>query len=116
MAAKKPDTQALSDELLRLRKKHADVFAREKEIKADLIGAALAEGDSLKIVVERLGTVKVSPPKDARCTGTAPQIVVEAFLALPEREKGKLTERGIVKIAEQWTGKYYGSVTAELFP
>jgi hypothetical protein len=113
--AKKPDRRALCEELLTLRKKHADAFAREKEIKSALTASAGEAQENFKIAIDKLGVVKVSAPKDARCTGTAPEIVVEAFLALTEKERGKLTERGVVKIAEQWTGKYYGSVTAELF-
>jgi hypothetical protein len=57
----------------------------------------------------------VSAPKTKRCIGTAPEIVVEAFLKLPERERKRLLERGIVIEAEQWKAPYYGSVTAELF-
>ncbi len=57
----------------------------------------------------------MSAPKTKRCIGTAPEIVVEAFLKLPERERKRLLERGIVIEAEQWKAPYYGSVTAELF-
>jgi hypothetical protein len=108
-----PNRHALCEELLKLRAKHADVYAREKEIKSLLIKDAGDE--NFKEVIDKLGAVKVSAPKPERCTGTAPEIVVEAFLMLSERERDKLTGKGIVKIAEQWTGKYYGSVTAELF-
>lgn len=108
-----PTRHALCEELLKLRSKHADVYAREKELKALLIQDA--GEDNFKEVVERLGVVKVSAPKPERCTGTKPEVVVEAFLALTEAQQAKLTDKGIVKIAEQWTGKYYGSVTAELF-
>jgi hypothetical protein len=105
--AKKPDRRAPCQELVTLRKKHADAFAREKEIKSTLTASAGEEGENFKIAIDGLGVVKVSAPKEARCTGTAPEVVVETFVALPER--------GVVKIAQQWTGKYYGSVTAELF-
>jgi hypothetical protein len=108
-----PTRHALCLELLKLRATHADAFAREKEIKAALIKDAGEE--NFKEVIDRLGVVKVSAPKEARCTGTAPEIVVEAFLGMTEAQRAKLTDKGIVKIAEKWTGKYYGSVTAELF-
>jgi hypothetical protein len=104
---------ALCEELLKLRSKHADVYAREKELKTLLITDA--DGENFKEVVEKLGTVKVSAPKDARLTGTEPQLVVETFLGMTETQRAKLTDKGVVKIAEKWTGKYYGSVTAELF-
>jgi hypothetical protein len=108
-----PTRHALCEELLKLRSKHADVYAREKEIKALLI--ADADGENFKEVVDKLGTVKVSAPKEARLTGTAPELVVESFLGMTETQQAKLIEKGVVKIAEIYTGKYYGSVTAELF-
>jgi hypothetical protein len=108
-----PTRHALCEELLKLRSEHADAFAREKEIKALLIKDAGTE--NFKEVVDKLGVVKVSAPKEQRCTGTAPELVIDAFLGMTELQRDKLTEKGVVKIAEQWTGKYYGSVTAELF-
>lgn len=112
---KKPDTEALCEELLKLHKRHEADFASIKEIKSILIAAAAEAGENAKIVIPKLGIVKVSAPKDKHCTGTAPEIVVEVFLAIPERERKDLLKRGIVVNAEQWTGKYYGAVTAELF-
>jgi hypothetical protein len=76
---------------------------------------AADHGENFQLVVDKLGRIKVSAPKDKVCKGTAPEIIVEAFLALPERERDKLIEKGIVRIAEQWTGAYYGAVTVELF-
>jgi hypothetical protein len=113
--AKKTDTEALCRELLTIRRKHADVFDREKEVKSQLTAAAGEKGENLKITIEDLGIVKVSAPKEKRRTGTAPEIVVEAFLRLPERERKDLMKRGLVAEVEQWKSAYYGSVTAELF-
>ena len=103
----------LCEELLKLRVKHADVYAREKELKTLLIKDA--GEDNFKEVVDKLGAVKVSAPKEARLTGTEPQLVVETFLGMTETQREKLTEKGVVKIAEKWTGKYYGSVAVDLF-
>ena len=113
--AKKPDTDELCRELLNIRRKHAEVFGREKEIKSELIAAAGGKGENLKITVGNLGVVKVSAPKDKRCTGVAPEIIVDVFLRLPEKERKDLMKRGLVAEAEQWKAPYYGSVTAELF-
>lgn len=110
--AKKPDRKALCEELLTLHKKHAEAFAREAEIKSELKADAT---ENFQIRIEKLGIVKVSAPRPKACTGTAPEVVVEAFLRLPERERKRLLERGIVIEAEQWKNAYYGSVTAELF-
>jgi hypothetical protein len=111
--AKKPDHEALCRELLNIRKKHAEAFAREDEIKSELKTGA-AENFQVKIDY-KLGVVKVSAPKPKRCIGTAPEIVVETFLKLPENQRKSLVERGIVIEAEQWKSAYYGSVTPELF-
>jgi hypothetical protein len=62
-----------------------------------------------------LGVVKVSAPRDKRCVGTAPEIVVDVFLARPQRERDRLIKGGVVKMAEQRKDPYYGAVTVELF-
>lgn len=113
--AKKPDTDALCTELLKLTRKTEADDARKKEIKTELLRVAGESGENMKIIIEKLGLVKVSAPRPKECTGVAPEVVVEVFLALPEREQDRLKERGIVKIAEQWKNAYYGSVTPELF-
>jgi len=112
---KKPDTAALCTELLKLAKKTEAEDARKREIKSELLKAAGEAGENLKIVIDRLGVVKVSAPKPKECTGTAPEIVVEAFLRLPPGDRKSLMAQGLVKEVEQWKGAYYGSVTPELF-
>jgi hypothetical protein len=104
---------ALCEELAKLRRKHADAFAREKEIKKLLIEDAGDE--NFQVAVRGVGVVKVSAAKPKHCKGTAPEIVVDAFLKLPQAQQDKLTEKGVVIIAEQWSGAYYGSVTVDLF-
>jgi hypothetical protein len=115
-APAKPDSASLARELAKLRAEHATVFARDAELKSLLIEIAKSKGENFKEVATGLGTVNVSAPKEARCKGTAPELVIEAFLAAPERTRDNLIERGIVKIVEQWTGAYYGAVTVKLFP
>jgi hypothetical protein len=86
---------------------------REDEIKS--IQRADAS-ENFQIRIEKLDAVKVSEPKDKRCVGTAPQIVVEAFLKLPEGHRKSLIERGIVtRGAAMEERAYYGGVTIELF-
>jgi hypothetical protein len=102
-------------ELVDLRQEFREAYARDKELCAILKEEAKTLGENFKETFPGLGVVKVSAPKEARCKGTAPEVVVEAFLKLTDKEQDKLTERGIVKIAEQWTNPYYGSVTVDLF-
>jgi hypothetical protein len=110
-----PSRRTLAEELVKLKSKHAEVYAREKELKSALIKAAADAGENFKETIEKVGVVKVSAPKDKTCKGTAPEIVVDAFLKLPQAQQDKLTEKGVVIIAEQWSGAYYGSVSVELF-
>lgn len=107
--------RAAAEELVRLRSKNAAVYAREKELKKTLTTAAGDLGENFQETFPGVGTVKVSAPKPKSCKGTAPEIVVETFLALPERERDRLTGKGIVAIAEQWSSPYYGAVTVDLF-
>jgi hypothetical protein len=110
-----PTTRDLAEELVRLLGAHAEVYAREKELKKALTAAAGDAGANFQESFPGLGVVKVSAPKDKRCIGTAPEIVVEAFLGLPEKRRDKLIEDGVVAIVEQWKGAYYGSVSVDLF-
>jgi hypothetical protein len=107
-----PTRAQLCEELAKLHKKHAAAFAREKEIKKTLTTSAT---ENFQETIPGVGVVKVSSPRPKECTGIAPEIVVDVFLARPERERDKLIERGIVRMVEQWKGAYYGAVTVELF-
>jgi hypothetical protein len=98
-------------ELLELRRLYEPHKPRDKELCARL----LAEGESFKIVFDGLGKASISAPQPARVTGTAPEVVVEKFLALPKAEQNTLIKRGIVRIAEQKKDAYSGRVTVELF-
>jgi hypothetical protein len=108
-----PTRHALCEELLKLLATHADADAREKEIKVLLIKDAGEE--NFKELVDKWGTVSVSAAKPKRCTGTAPELVVDVFLGMTEIQRTKLTDKGIVKIAEQWKDAYSGRVTPTLF-
>jgi hypothetical protein len=112
----KDDTLELIQERARLEADNAVPLARIREINALLIQRASAKGDAIRETVAGIGTVSVSPPKPKRCEGTAPIVVVAAYLALPKRSQDKLVERGIIKIEEQWIGEYHGRVTVKLFP
>lgn len=119
-AARKPadlakERAALARELVTIHRKHSEAFLRIDDLKAQLKKMAGDLGENFKEEFPGLGAVKVSAPKDKRCKGTAPEIVVEAFLGLPERRREKLLADGIVVVAEQWTSPYYGSVSVDLF-
>jgi len=110
---KKCDRKELCRELLTIERKHADDFARMSEIKALL--KADADGINFKIVVEGLGEVNVSAPKDKCLEGETHELVLEKFKALPERRQQALIEQGVVATVEIWKKAYYGGVTTKLF-
>jgi len=110
-----PDKQNLARELIGLRSKYEPYEARDKEICAELKRLAADGGGNFEVVVKGKGRIKVSKPKPKEMTGPAPEIVVDKFLALPDRKREDLIERGIVKMEPQYSGAYYGAVTVELF-
>lgn len=113
MPAKKPDRDALCRELLTIEKKHSADIGRMTEIKSLLKGDA--KGENFKIVVTGLGEVGVSAPKEKYLEGTAPELVVASFLALPIAERKALLKRKLVIEAEQWKDAYYGAVRTKLY-
>ena len=115
MAEKATNREKLVRELLELRRKYAPYEPRDKEIRALLIQSAEDEGGNFKIMDE-LGKASVSAPQPKRLTGTAPEVVVEKFLALPKADQNTLIKRGLVRIAEQWKDAYSGQVRVDLFP
>jgi hypothetical protein len=102
----------LCEELAKLHKKHAAAFAREKELKKALTSAAT---ENFQQTIPGLGVVKVSAPKPKECTGEAPEISIDVFLAQSKKARDTLIQKGVVNMVQQWKGAYYGSVTVELF-
>jgi hypothetical protein len=117
IATNLPDkvTMKLGEELIGLRSKYEPFEPRDKEICSKLKLTAETAAENYKITIPKKGIVKVSAPREKECTGIAPELNVEAFLNLSEKQQSDLTERGVVKMARQYKGAYYGSVTVELF-
>jgi hypothetical protein len=112
--ARKPvkvDRRALAEELVGIHKKNASAFARITGLK----GVAKDIGASFKEDFAGLGVVKVSCAKEKTFKGNVPEIVPEAFNALPRKEQDQLVKKGLVKIGPAYTGAYYGAVEVELF-
>lgn len=106
--------EKLAEELIRLRRLYEPHEARDKEICAELKRLAAGDGN-FEVVVSGKGRIKVSAPKDKAMKGIAPEIVIEKFMALPDRQRDRLRELGVVRMEPQYTGAYYGAVTVELF-
>lgn len=105
---------ALCRELLEIESKHARIFARIKAIEKELKKIATDGGDSFREEIADLGTVDVSPAKDAEFKGNVPQIQSEAWLALPPAERKRLEKSGVVKMIAEWGSKSYGRVSVRL--
>jgi hypothetical protein len=116
-AVDKMNQRELAQELLGLERKHGTTFARMDDLKSALRKRAGDAGENFKEEFAGRGTVKVSAPHDGKFKGILPEVDQERFLALPENERNKLThaESGVIKMTPTYSGKYYGSVTVELF-
>lgn len=111
----KMDRRELATELLALHRKHHETFARIDDLKGALRKAATEAGANFKEEFAGKGVVKVAGAKDGAFKGILPEIVPETFLELPEAKRKKLIDDGLVKMTPQYGGKFYGSVTVELF-
>jgi hypothetical protein len=109
------ERRALADELLGLHRKHGSDFARMEDLKRALREIATTDGENFKEEFAEKGVVKVSGAKEGRFKGIMPEIDAEAFLGLSEKRRATLVDQGIVKMANVYGSKYYGSVTVEVF-
>jgi hypothetical protein len=110
------ERRELAEELLALNRKHAEAFARIDDLKSALRKLATDAGENFKEEFAGKGAVKVSGGHDAVFKGILPEVNVETFLALPEKDRKKLVEdKGIIKMVPTYGKPYYGSVTVDLF-
>ena len=63
----------------------------------------------------QIGVMKVSRAKPSDVKGEVPELDAATFLALTDRERQRLIDKGVVKMVESKTGAYYGGVTVEVF-
>lgn len=111
----KMSRRALAEELVGLHRAHGDHFARMDDLKSALRKIATAAGENFKEEFAGLGQVKVAGAKDGAFKGILPVLNPEIYLTLPKAKQEKLVEDGIVKMESQYGGKFYGSVTVDLF-
>ncbi len=106
----------LAETLLTVQRKIAPDLLKIDEYKDALreIAADTGEGFTEDLTKEGLGTVEVKAGREAELKGTCPEIVTQAFYALPRSRQDKLVEQGLVKIAEQWSKAAKPSVTVRL--
>ena len=109
------ERRALAHELLGLERKHGKDFARMEDIKRALREIATDEGENFKEEFAGEGVVKVAGRKPGKLKGIMPELAAEKFLSLTERRRKTLQDAGLVIMAQQFSGTFYGSVTTEVF-
>lgn len=119
-AVKKPTAienrrRSLAEELVGIHARHAATFARIDELKTELKAIATDAGASFQEVIVGKGKVKVAGKKEKELLGEVPEVDAGKFVALTGAERKALLKGGIVKMVENWSGAYYGSVTVDLF-
>lgn len=121
-AAKKPDEskalaerRSIAEELLGIEQRHAPLFSRMKGLKKSLIAIATAGGENFQELFGKIGVVRVNRAKPSEVKGEVPDLDAAAFLALTDRDRQRLIDKGVVKMVESKTGAYYGGVTVDLF-
>lgn len=102
-------------DLLDLERKIGADRARMEDLKRGLREIATEQGENFKEEFAGEGAVKVAGRKDGALKGILPVLDAEAFLALSERRRQTLLETGLVRMEEQRSGTFYGSVSIELF-
>jgi|ERR1700683_4634673 len=106
--------KALARKLVRLRITHARIFRDEAHLKATLIARAAADGEGFREVFDE-GQVSVSPPKPKECRGNLPVVDVEAFNTLPDAQRDKLVDGGLIRVEETWTKAFHGRCQVKTF-
>src|SRR5258707_1448052 len=104
----------IATELLKLQKKIEPALLAIDGYKEQLRAISENTGKGFKEEIEGLGSVEVKAGREAKLTGTCPQLVVEAAYALPAGRLNKLIESGLIKIPEGWSKKASPSETVRL--
>ena len=112
---KKPDRRELCEELLGLQLKHADVFNRIDELKADLIKVAADAGEGFREVVTGKGQITVAAPHGKEFKGHVPEVNPKIFDALSKIKRKRLIDQGIVMVVAQYGRDFYGRVDVKTF-
>ena len=106
--------RAIAEELLKLQKKIEPALLKIDGYKEQLRDISKEIGEGFTEEIEGLGSVEVKAGREAKLTGTRPELVIEAALALPAGRLNKLIESGLIKMAEIWSKKASPSVTVRL--
>jgi serine kinase of HPr protein (carbohydrate metabolism regulator) len=109
-----PTLEQRAERILRTQRKIADDLQLIEDDKEALRASAAERKEGFTFEIDGLGQVEVKAPREAELTGTAPQIIVAAYLKLGEAKRKKLVDDGIVEIIEVWKKAAKPSVTVRI--
>src|SRR5258708_34803684 len=93
----------IATELLKLQKKIEPALLAIDGYKEQLRAISKDAGEGFTEEVEGLGTVEVKAGREAKLTGTCPELVVQAALTLPAGRVNKPIDSGLVTMAAGWS-------------
>lgn len=106
--------QEIAERLVRREAEVAELLRLIAEDKDELRALSIKAGEGFALEVKGLGSVEVRAGRAKELTGTSPELVVSAYLALTEGRRKKLVEDGLVKIVEVWKSAAKPTVTVRL--
>src|SRR5258708_36645384 len=93
----------IATELLKLQKKIEPALLAIDGYKEQLRAISKDTGEGFTEEIEGLGSVEVKAGREAKLTGTCPELVVEAALAPPAGGLKKLSAPGPIRVAGGWS-------------
>jgi len=115
LKTKNADRRELCERLLKLRRKHADVFGEMDAIKAELIQMATDAGDGFREVFVDDGQITVSGCKGKEFKGHVPEVNEKVFDILTGAKRQKLIDSGVVTLVPHYTRECRGRVDLKVF-
>lgn len=102
--------RAIAEKLLKLQSSIAREITQIDTCKEQLREIAESEGGFTE-EIEGLGAVEVKGGTEKKFKGLVPTLHPEAFMALSEKQRGKLADQGLVTMEQDWSAARRPSVT-----
>jgi hypothetical protein len=109
------ERRKLAEQLVDTQIKHRKIFELVDGLKAGLKLVATAAGDGFREVFAGRGQVSVSAGRDKEFLGDLPELDVDRWAELTDKQRCALLERGIVKMVPTHKQAYHGRVEVKLF-
>jgi hypothetical protein len=106
--------EGIAERLIDLSIEVAPALGLIADLKESLRKIVEDTGDAFIIEVPGKGSVEVKAGHKAELRGILPTLNAEVFVGLPKQQQNKLTESGLVELAENWSKDTRPSVTVRL--